>query len=260
MHDESRFFSRARSGLTRVRWVAAQTLTEALRLRLTGLLVLAAALLVLMALRVREFNFGFSELKFISDFGLGAMSLMGTVLAALSTAHLFFNDITGGVIGCLLTRSVRRWEFLGGKIVGIMALLGLFVMVQALVLSAVLAWRGYALGAEYSLVPVWQAGVLVWLKVTLVAAMTLLVCTYAGSMLFAACMGLLLAAVGQLRPLAAGGGSWSWLRCWPNLGLFDAEPLLAGGRVETLGLFGYWAVFMILLTAISAYVFQSREF
>ncbi len=43
-----------------------------------------------MALGLREFNFGAAELKFIADFGLGAIGLAGTVLAALATAQLYF--------------------------------------------------------------------------------------------------------------------------------------------------------------------------
>jgi ABC-type transport system involved in multi-copper enzyme maturation permease subunit len=234
-------------------------LGEALRLRLTALFALTGAALVLMALGLRDFNFGAAELKFIGDFGLGAIGLMGTLLAALATAHLFFSDLTGATIGCVLTRPVRRWEYIAGKLAGVMALLALFVAALALVLAVMVATREAQLGAAFVPLPVFlQACALVWLKITLVAAMTLLVCSYAGSALFASCAGLMLAVVAHLRPFTDG----AWLRLWPNLALFDAEPLLAGGGLTTaglLGLAGYWAVFMLLLGGLASYVFKHRE-
>ena len=68
---------RKHTGLTasfrRVRLIARHTLGEALRLRLTLLLALIGGALVIGALGLREFNFGSAELKFIGDFGLGAL-------------------------------------------------------------------------------------------------------------------------------------------------------------------------------------------
>lgn len=248
----------------RVRLIAGQTLAEALRLRLTVLFVLAGVMLVLMALWLREFNFGAAELKFIGDFGLGAIGLLGTLLAALVMAHLFFSDVTGATIGCVLTRPVRRWEYIGGKLAGVMALQALFVATLALVLAAVIATREAQLGAVFVPLPVFlQACALVWLKLSLVAAMTLLVCSYAGSALFASCAGLLLAVVAHLRPFTGGEGWLVFLRLWPNLSLFDVEALLAGAELTVAGLLalaGYWAAFMLLLGGLSAYVFKHREF
>lgn len=249
------------ASLRRMRLVARHTLAEALRLRLTGLLVLAGAMLVLLAYWLREFNFGAAELKFVGDLGLGTISLLGTLLAALATAHLVFGDIAGGVIGCVLPRAVRRGEYLAGKLAGVMVLLALFVATLSLVLAAVIGWREAALGADFIPLRLFlSACVLVWLKVTLVAAMTLLVCSYAGSALFASCAGLMLAVVAHLRPFADGAGWLVWLRLWPNLGLFGTEPLLAGVPVALPGLVAYWAVFMGLFVALASYVFRQREF
>lgn len=244
--------------------VAQQTLLEALRLRLAALFVVLGLALVLLAHWLREFNFGAAELKFVADFGLGAIGLLGTLLAALATAQLFFSDLECGFAACVLTKAVRRWEFLGGRLVGVMALLALFVAGLGLVLGVLIAMRETQLGGTFVPLPVLlQACALVWLKVTLVAAMTLLVCSYAGSALFATWAGLLLAAIGHLRAFAGRTDWLGWLRFWPDLGLFDVDPLLGSGRElsggELLALGGYWLVFTILLTALAAYVFKHRE-
>jgi ABC-type transport system involved in multi-copper enzyme maturation permease subunit len=252
------------AALARLRLVAAHTLTEAVRLRLAWLLVAIGGLLMLMARWLQAFNFGAAELKFVADFGLGVMGVAGSLLGALAMAHLYFRDLEGGVAAMVLTRRVRRWEYLAGKLAGVSALLALFVALLALLLGGLIASREAQLGLVFVPLPLFlQACALVWLKLTLVAGMTLLVCSYAGSALFASSAGLLLAVIAQLRPFAGAEGGLAWLRLWPNLGLFDAEPLLAGtapGAAALLGLAGYWAGFMVLFTALSTYVFRRREF
>jgi hypothetical protein len=109
-----------------------------------------------------------------------------------------------------------------------------------------------------------QACALVWFKTTLVAAMTLLVCTYASSSLFASCTGLLLAAVAHVRAfIGHGQNGVGWLRIWPDLGAFDVDPILSTGRglgLQVLFSLGaYWLLFLVLFTALAAYVFKQRE-
>jgi ABC-type transport system involved in multi-copper enzyme maturation permease subunit len=252
------------AALRRVRIVAMHTLSEALRLRLAHLLVAAGTGLVLLALGLREFNFGAAELKFIADFGLGAIGLSGTVLAALATAQLYFDDLASGVAASVLARAVRRSEYLCGRLAGIAALLAIFVAALAIVLGVIIAVREAQLGATLAPLAVFlQACAFVWLKVTLVAAMTLLVSSYAGSSLFASCAGLMLAVIAHLRPFTNTSGWMGFLRLWPNLALFDVGALLDAGHglspAALLGLLGYWAVFMSLLLGLASYVFKHRE-
>ena len=249
----------------RVWLVARHTLSEALRLRLAGLFAVMGVALVLMALRLREFNFGTAELKFMADIGLGGIGLLGTLLAALATAQVFFDDLENGFAACVLAKAVRRWEYLGGRLAGVMALLILFVAGLATLLAVLIGMRESQLGAAFIPLPVFlQACALVWLKTTLVAAMTLLVCSYAGSALFASCAGLLLAAIAHLRAFVGQGNGLGWLRIWPDLGAFDVDPLLSTGRGlgwhGLLSLGAYWMAFMALFTALAVYVFRHREF
>lgn len=248
----------------RVRLIAGETYVAALHLRLTVLLGLAAGALVLMSGWLREFNFGTMELKFLVDFGLGAMGFGGILLAALATAHLYFGEFEDGAISCVLSRPVRRWEFIAGKLIGVMALLALFVVVLSFVLALVIVWRERQLGTTFlSWAEFLQACSLVWLKITLVAGMTLLICSYASSALFATCSGLFLAVIAQLRPFTSAEGPMTFLRLWPNLSLFDVAPMLAGEGltlIRLLAIAGYWAVFMFLFGVLTAYVFKHREF
>jgi ABC-type transport system involved in multi-copper enzyme maturation permease subunit len=218
-----------------------------------------------MALRLLEFNFGTAELKFTADIGLGGIGLLGTLLAALVTAQVFFDDLENGFAACVLAKAVRRWEYLGGRLVGVMALLILFVAGWTTLLAILIVMRESQLGATFVPMPVFlQAGALVWLKTTLVAAMTLLVCSYAGSALFASCAGILLAAIAHMRAFAGDGHGMGWLRIWPDLGAFAVDSLLSTGRGlgwhGLLSLGAYWMSFMVLFTALAVYVFKHREF
>lgn len=250
--------------LHRIRLIAGHTLGAALRIKLSLLLAVVAALLVLGALGLREFNFGAAELKFIGDFGLGAIGLLGTLLAALASAQLFFHDLVSGAAACVLTRPVRRWEYLAGQLGGVAALLALFTAALGALLAALLMWRGGQLGVPpVGLAVLLSACALQWMKFTVVAAMTLFVCSYAGTALFASCAGLLFTVIGHLRPFA-NGGALGWLRVWPNFALFDAETLLASGQPLAgsvlLSLSAYWAACLLLFGVLASYAFQRREF
>ncbi len=246
----------------RVRLIAGQTLGEAWRLRLSGLLVAMTAFLLVASRWLREFNFGAPEIAFLGDFGLGVIGLSGTFLAVLLTAHLFFNDLAAGAAACVLTRPVRRWEFIAGKFAGIAGFMALFTVVLGGLLGGLIAWRSHQLGVPGAALSGFVgACALQWMKATLVAAMTLAVSAYAGSALFATCAGLLLAAIGHLRPFATGG--LEWLRIWPNLALFDAAGLLAGAQPPTglalLHLAGYWVICCTWLGAVASFIFKYRE-
>jgi hypothetical protein len=252
------------ASLRRIRLIGRHTLGEALQLRLTLLLGVTGAGLLGGALWLREFNFGDVELKFIADFGLGVVGFFGTLLAVLATAHLFFEDLASGAAGYVLTRPVRRGEYIAGKLAGVAGLLALFTAALGLLLGGLLAWRGAQLGAPPMAARMFFCACGVhWLKCTLVAAMTLLVCSYAGSALFGSCAGLLLALVAHLRAIATEGGGLGWLRVWPNLALFDSESWLAAGQSPSgawlFGLVAYWAAYLILFGALTSYVFKHRE-
>ena len=253
------------ASLRRIRLIARHTLGEALHLRLTLLLGLTGAGLFAGAWWLRELHFGSTELMFLGDFGLGVVSFLGTLLAVLATAHLYFGEIGSQAIHCVLTRPVRRWEYMAGKFAGVTGVLALFVALLAGVLAVVIATRESQLHASFVPLPVYlQACALVWFKATLTAALALLVCSHATSALFASCTGLLLVLIAHLRFLADEGAGLWWLRVWPDLGLFDASALLATGHTTPgywlLGLAVYWAAYVFVLVALASYAFKHREF
>lgn len=249
--------------LRQVLVVARLTLAEALRLKLTRLLGAVAGLLVTGALWLRQVHFGTPELRFLLDFGFGAIGLGGTLLAVLGTAQLFFSDIERRLLPMVLSRPVPREAWLAGKLAGVLALLALFSVALTALTALLLAWRARALGAELPLAEVLRGGALLWLRSAVAAGITLFVCAYARTALFASGAGLLLVLIGFLRPVAdAVSAEWSAagilrsiIRLWPNLQAFEpVETLVLSGRLAAYGL-----AYVVLFTAAAALAFRNRE-
>ena len=76
------------SSFTRIRLIAGNTFLEAVRQKFFGSLLLIALALVGSSF-FQQFDFGAGELKFIGDFGFGALFFFGSILSIAATTQLF---------------------------------------------------------------------------------------------------------------------------------------------------------------------------
>lgn len=198
--------------VSRVGLIAQNSLREAARQRLSGLLLVLALGLVAGAGWFRDFNFGAPELRFISDFGFGAMAFFGAVLAIAATAQLFFSEIENRTALTLLAKPVWRAEFIFGKFIAVVAVIGVFCALLTVFLAVVLRWRETALMAEfpdafrngrvlhYDGLAV--MGFLQALKLGVLVALTLLVASFAQTQLYTVIMGFFVLVVCHLQYIA----------------------------------------------------------
>src|SRR3954469_4467428 len=135
--------------LVRTLLIARNTLQEAARQKLFNFLAILGLGLVASVQYFHDFNFGASELKFIADFGYGAMAFFGAALTIAATAQLFFSEIDNRTALTLLAKPVWRSEFILGKFLGIAALVGMFCVLLTVLLTAVLWWREGELMREF---------------------------------------------------------------------------------------------------------------
>ena len=183
----------------RVALIAAVTLREALRQKLVLVLGLIAVGLVAGVRALRDFNFGASELKFIADFGDGAIAGFGAVLTVTLTAQLFFSEIENRTALTLLAKPVWRTEFLLGKFLGVVVVAAAFCVLLTGTLALVLWERAATLGLErpdgmaadfaVDYAGLWVGAWLQGLKLALLAAGTLLAATLAQTQLYAVMVG-----------------------------------------------------------------------
>jgi ABC-type transport system involved in multi-copper enzyme maturation permease subunit len=264
--------------------IAQNTWREATRQRLFNFLLFLALALVLGARWFRDFNFGAPELKFLFDCGLGAMAFFGAALVVTATAQLFFSEIENRTALTLLAKPVWRAEFVLGKFLGAALVAAVFCALLTTLLVAVLWWReGELMGdfpdnfpdgriVSYRLVAL--AGLMQWTKLTVLAAFTLLVASFAQTQLFTVVTGFLILVICHLQYLAQdaysrGGtllGRWvsgGIAAMFPNFQLFgiadslnaaDAPPLWHVVRVGIYGL-GYIAA----ACGLAVFSFRRRE-
>jgi ABC-type transport system involved in multi-copper enzyme maturation permease subunit len=270
--------------LLRIRLIAGNTLLEAARQKLFSFLVVLAVALVVGAQWFRDFNFGAPELKFLSDFGFGAMAFFGAALTIAATAQLFFSEIENRTVLTLLAKPVGRADFVIGKFLGVAVVVGIFCALLTVLLAAVLWSReaalmrelpeAFAAGRVLHYGAIATAGLLQFSKLAVLAAFTLLIASYAQSQLYTVIMGFFVLVICHLQYLAqeAYGHAGSFAAAviggligllFPNFQLFNlADDVGAGGvlawdrvaRVELYAL-GY----VVAACALAIYSFRKRE-
>lgn len=126
-----------KESLFRIRAMALNTLTELLRQKVLNLVLLFALVVIACSTYLTSLTYT-DQIKFLKDFGLGAINIFGAVIALLGTAQLIPAELESRTIYTILSKPVRRVEFLLGKYLGILSLLFLAVSLMTLVFAAVL--------------------------------------------------------------------------------------------------------------------------
>lgn len=216
------------SPLARIAAIARNTLLEALRQRVLNVILVFGLVVLAGANLFSEFSFD-DQFKFIKDYCLGVMSLIGVIMAIVAVAQLLPAEMEGRTIFTILSKPVRRWEFLMGKYLGVAAMLLLTLLLMAAVSAAVLFAQERALAADAraglaratdpqaveaakaSLAKIAAAArdpwllaavTLVTVKVLLVAGIALAISTIATSMMFTVVVTSLIYIAGHLESTA----------------------------------------------------------
>lgn len=272
-------FSLGRLGI-----VAGNTFLEAVRQKLFNFLLLLAVALVASAQLFREFNFGSSELKFISDFGFGAMVFFGSTLTIAATAQLFFSEIENRTALTILAKPIWRTEFIFGKFLGVFAVVGVFCALTTGLLLALLYNRETTLmnanpdafehGRLIQYGDLVLLGVLQWLKFGVLAMITLLIASFSNTNLYTVVMGFFVLVICHLQYLARdayGQVASAPLRLlvqllgyvFPNFQVFNlADQIGVGQGIGTevfLRVAGYALIYIAVIGALTVYSFRNRE-
>lgn len=268
----------------RVFAIANNTFREAIRMRLFLLLTVTGVASLAGGLYFQEFNLGSSELRFIADFGFGAMTLLGSIVAVVATVQLLYGEIERRTVLPILAKPISRGEFLLGKLIGSWWTICSFIAILTLALVTALWIReqevvdraGETLSQSDS---VSYLGVLLFagmqcLRLMILASATAFFSSYASSSMFAVFMGFFVWIIGQLRGVLVeqwGGGSdfvfsiagvLSLLI--PDLRIFDVGSrafgsfFFDGGQIFSLVV--YALVYTVLYGSLAALVLKNREF
>lgn len=267
----------------RIMVIARNTFLEAVRQKLFNFLLLIAVGMTASSLFLREFNFGASELKFIADFGFGAIVFFGSILSIVATAQLFFSEIENRTALTILAKPLFRSEFIFGKFVGVAAVLAIFTALMTVLLVGLLYWRESAVLAGLAefeapkLVnygDIFIFGLLQWLKFCILASITMVVASFSNTNLYSVIVSFFILIICHLQYLAV--DSWERIAflparllvlllafVFPNFQLFNigdkvalGEPILAS-EYYSVGLIA--VVYILVFNGLAIYSFRQRE-
>src|SRR5881275_2757442 len=125
---------------SRVLAITANTLTELTRLKVFYVLLVFALLLIGSSIFMAQFTFQ-QEFQILKDISLGAMSIFTSLLAILAMARLIPQDIEDRTIYTILAKPVPRFEYVVGKLAGVLLLLAIGTLVMSAMFLAVIYWR-----------------------------------------------------------------------------------------------------------------------
>jgi len=277
--------------------IAKTTLLDLVRQKVFSILIVFALVAIGSSLFMEKLSFA-EEFQMLKDICLGAMSVFTILLAILATANLLPRDLEDRTIYTLLAKPVPRYAYLIGRLGGVCMLLLIFTLLMTAVSAAVLWLREMAVIGEIMQIhyasseeafnavrsvreATFTAGLvpgvtLIFIKAAVLAAVTLLISTFSTSALFTIMIGAAVYFIGQLQSTAreffisSESGTWA-MRGFvailslllPDLQVFNLTDDVIGGAAIPMGIFlrtaGLGIVYVIVYTAVSAWIFSKRE-
>ena len=284
--------------LRRVTAIAGVTLTDLTRLRFFYVLLILALVIIASSMFVARLTFQ-QEFQVLKDISLGAMSMFTAVLAIVATARMLPQDVDDRTVYTILAKPVPRFEYIAGKLLGVLLLLAISMIIMSALFCLVLYARqqtvltqtatqmsglpGEQLAAALSDVraatfnaSLAPAILLIMVKAIVLASLTLFISTFATSTIFTIVVSVFVYFIGHLQAtarefwLTEQGGtlvSRSFLAIvalmFPDLQLFDGADQLAAGATIPAALFfkiaGLGCSYAVVYLLLAAAVFSGRE-
>src|SRR5215208_1364580 len=126
--------------LSRILAITSNTLTELTRLKVFYVLLVFGLLLIGSSVFMAQFSFQ-QEFQILKDVSLGAMSIFTSLLAIVATARMLPQDIEDRTVYTILAKPVPRFEYLVGKLGGVLLLLAVTTLIMTALFFAVLSFR-----------------------------------------------------------------------------------------------------------------------
>jgi ABC-type Na+ efflux pump permease subunit len=258
--------------LGRVAAITGNTLTGLTRLKIFYVLLLFALLLIGSSLFMAQMTFQ-QEFQVLKDMALGAMSIFTSLLAVLATARLLPQDIEDRTAYTILAKPVSRFEYLIGKLLGVLLLLALSLAAMSALFFVVLTLREQTVLQETARqmaaappeqmaealrvvrasafnVNLFPGIAIIYVKGCVLAALTLFVSTFATTTIFTTIVMAFVYFIGHLQAIAreywlqtntAGWFTKVFLALvallFPDLQLFNLTDDIAAGNAIPLALF-----------------------
>lgn len=284
--------------MTRIAAIARNTLTELIRQRVFYVLLIFGLMLIAGSVFLARFSFQ-QEFQILKDISLGAMSIFSSLLAIVATARLLPHDIEDRTVYTVLARPVARFEYLLGKLLGVIALLAISLVLMTTMFAVVLYTREQTVlnvtAGQMTAAPPEQLAdalnqvrgnglkadiflgiAVIFLKACLFAALTLFVSTFATTNIFTVAVMVAVYFIGHLEStareywLSQQGTGWIAdvflaivALLFPDPQAFNLVDQIVTGAAIPLALFAKTALlgifYIVIYTLAAVFVFYGKE-
>ncbi len=284
--------------LGRIAAIASNTLTELTRLKVFYVLLLFACVLIGSSVVMARLSFQ-QEFQVLKDISLGAMSIFTSLLAIVATARMLPQDTEDRVVYTILAKPIPRFEYLLGKLLGVLLLLAISTLIMSALFLALLYSREQtALAATHrqmaglpqeQLLAALQSirdstfnpdllpGIsVIFVKACLLASLTIFISTFATTQIFTIVVTVFVYFIGHLQGTAREfwlqGHSAGWLAraflavvalVFPDLQLFNLADEVVAGAAIPLAIFlktaALGAFYVLIYLLLATAVFSAKE-
>lgn len=277
--------------------IGRNTMTEVIRQKFFYILLVFGLVVIASSRFFAQFSSA-EQIKFIKDFSLAAMTVFGALIAMVGTAELLPLELENRTIYPILAKPVHRVEFLLGKFAGMAMLLLLTILLMSLIFEGLLFYTEQQLlagaaagaaapGAEVGAQEIagqilhqtrdpalLKAIFLIGIKALIVCAISLLISTFATSVIFNVISSVIIYICGHLEAGArqASLGDQSPLVRGlmlvvaffvPDLSAFNLADAVVLGQHIPLRLVGntaaYGLFYAAIALAVAILIFQEKE-
>ncbi len=261
--------------------IALNVFKESVRDRVLYNLVLFAVLLMGASYLIGQLTAG-QDVKIIKDLGLAATAVFGLFIAVFIGIGLVAKEVERRSVYALLSKPIRRHEFIAGKYLGLVFTLAVNVAVMAASLYVVLAYMAW--GADDIVRRSWDAPAtdpamlkavfLIFVELCVVTAMALFFSTFSTPILSAVftfglyIVGHFSADLKNFQVVVESPVAVSLARglyyVLPNLAAFDIKADVVHGQPIGAAYLGittaYGLVYIVLLVLAAMVIFSRRDF
>jgi len=247
--------------------VSLNTFRETIRNRVLVNILVFAIGMIFLGLAVSDWSMG-HQIKVIKDFGLGAMSLFGLLIAVFIGIRLVVQEVEGRTIYIVASKPIHRWNIVTGKFLG----LSLTLLLNMVLMSVALFIADYIMesSVDLNLIP---AIILIYIEVLLVISFALFFSSFTSPTL-SALFTIIIFIVGHLSSFLR-----DYVEIYPDKGFHwlyklvyyivpDLEKLnfkmsavehIQSGHVTFVMAFCYGVFYILLIHFFTALIFQKRD-
>ncbi|MES2598118.1 MAG: hypothetical protein V4662_22480 [Verrucomicrobiota bacterium] len=264
--------------ISRIWTLATATVTQLLRMKIMAFLLIFCVIVVAAGFAFPVMN-PEQQLKLLKDVSFGALQLFSIVIAVCATALLLPRDLEDRTLYTILSKPVPRFEYLLGKLFGVLILIGSGLLLMDIAFSGVL-WLRQSLVLAQSIAALQQEGtatpeaiaqlkafvgkqgltwnlhlgvVAIFFKAAVITAMTLMISCFASSTLFTIVISFFVTIAGHGQGLIReyfftnqSGVVKKVLSALlaiitPDMAIFDIIDNVINGELVTLAAFGMMA-------------------